>query len=184
MFLVKFDILPMVFIWKDWGKYDEKPQDSQNGPNFEQEIAWTRNRSANRDVHYQCRIFDYPRRLQYELYRTVAARGADRIPSPVESCHTISGNVKRKRLNCLILRAVAAGALEELKKFGTYYIAGSPIVRVNLRLLQETFPPLGCTPTNTIQSSPVTGGTHRPTRVQSSLRENHWVFSTLWTVNN
>ena len=141
MFLVKFDILPMAFIWKDWGKYDEKPQDSQYVSNFEQEIAWPRNRSANRDVHYQYRIFGYPRRLQYELYRTVAAREANRIPSPVESCHNISGDVKGKWLNCFILHAVVAGDLEELKKFGTYYIAGSPIERVTLRLLQETFPP-------------------------------------------
>jgi len=51
--------------------------------------------------------------------------------------------VKGKRLNCLILSAVLAGALEELKKFGTYYIASSPIERVILRLLQETFSPLG-----------------------------------------
>jgi hypothetical protein len=85
----------------------------------------------------------YSRRHKYELYQTVAATGADRITSPIESCHNINGAVKRKRLNCLILRAVLTGALEELKKFVTYYIANSPIERVTLRLLQETLSPLG-----------------------------------------
>lgn len=46
---------------------------------------------------------------------------------------------KGKRLNCLILRAVVAGALEELNKLGTYYTASSPIERRILLFLQETF---------------------------------------------
>jgi hypothetical protein len=48
--------------------------------------------------------------------------------------------MKGKELNCLVLRAVVAGALEKLKKFGTYYIANRPIERVSPHLLQEVFP--------------------------------------------
>jgi hypothetical protein len=50
--------------------------------------------------------------------------------------------MKGKGLKCLVLRAVVAGALEKLKKFGTYYIASSPIERVSPHHLQESFPVL------------------------------------------
>jgi len=136
MFLFKFDVLPAAFIWKDWEKYDEKPLDSQNEPNFEQEIAWTRSRSASRDIHYQCRTFGYHRRLQYEL---LLPQERTEFPHLLNRAIKLVALWKGKRLSCLILRAVVAGALEELNKFGTYYTASSPIERRILLFLQETF---------------------------------------------
>ena len=55
----------------------------------------------------------------------------------------------------------------------------------NCQLLRVCIHQKGRVQSNSVQSdSRVTRGAHRSSRVQSSLREFQWVFSTLLTVNN